>query len=447
MARVLLVSANVSQEPLPVYPLGVAVVAAGLAREGHQVVQFDYLAAGESDDRLRERVAEVAPQYVCISIRNLDNCDSVSPASYPETARRLVQVCREAAGVPVIVGGAGFSILPEAMLAFTGADHGVVGEGERALPALISDLAAGRPVPRLVAGGPLLAGADMPSPLLDQALVDYYLGRSGMINLQTKRGCPHRCAYCSYPSLEGHRLRFRDPAAVVDDLERAKTAHGASSFFITDSIFNDAQGHYLRVAEEIIRRGLEIRWCCYMRPSGFGRAEAALLKRAGLYAAELGTDAGCDVTLAAMNKGFSFDEVLAVNEACADEHLPVAHFIMFGGPDETHETVAEGLANIARLRSSVVFAYSGIRILPDTALHARAVADGVIAAGTPLLEPVYYTSPHVDPAVMNRMIEDAFRGNPLRIFPPIAGQKRLNLLIKYGYRGLLWDEMIRYPQA
>ena len=110
----------------------------------------------------------------------------------------------------------------------------------------------------------------MASPLYNGGTISYYLEQSGMVNLQTKRGCPHGCVYCVYPSLEGNRFRHRDPGVVVDDIERLGTEHGADSFFFTDSIFNDPQGRYLSIAEEILRRRLRIRWCCYMRPERIG---------------------------------------------------------------------------------------------------------------------------------------------------------------------------------
>ncbi|HEY5190783.1 MAG TPA: cobalamin-dependent protein, partial [Candidatus Deferrimicrobium sp.] len=245
MKRILLVSSNVSREPHQVYPLGLAVVAAGLAESGHQVEQFDFLASGESEALLREKVASFDPDYVCISLRNLDNCDSFSRAGYPEIAKRLVGWVRETTGVPVIIGGPGFSILPEELLAFTGADHGIVGEGERIVGELIRDLSEGKTPPPILRSGRLLDGGEMASPLYNGEMIAYYLDQSGMVNLQTKRGCPHGCIYCVYPSLEGNRFRYRDPKAVVDDIARAGAEHGADSFFFTDSIFNDPQGQYL----------------------------------------------------------------------------------------------------------------------------------------------------------------------------------------------------------
>ena len=218
------------------------------------------------------------------------------------------------------------------------------------------------------------------------------------------------------------------------------------SFFFTDSVFNDSAGHYLNIVEEILRRDLALRWCCYLRPEGVGRSEIALMKRAGLYAVELGTDAACDTTLAALGKGFTFAEALAVNRACVAERLPCAHFVMFGGPEETMATVTEGLANLEQLEQTVVFAFSGIRILPGTPLLARAIRDGLLTADSPLREPVYYQSPGVDGEAMNATITKAFRNRRDRVFPPAEGQKRLAIMHRFGYRGLLWDTLIKFPK-
>ena len=446
MKRIFLASSNITTEPYPVYPLGLAVIAAALTEAGHMVEQFDFLASGESEELLAERITAFVPDYVCVSIRNLDNCDSLTVTAYPEIARRLIEVIRKQSRAPVIIGGPAFSIMPEELLAFTGADYGIVGEGERLLCELIRDLREGKTPPRILRGTGVLPGNEMISPLYSENLIEFYREKSGMINLQTKRGCPHACIYCSYPSLEGAHYRCRDSKSVVDDLERLKAVHGVERVFFTDSVFNDSDGHYLEVVEELIRRDLSLRWCCYMRPEGVGRREIALMKRAGLYAVELGTDAASDTTLLALGKGFTFADALEANRACVAERLPCAHFVMFGGPGETMATVTEGLRNLDQLEHTVVFAFSGIRILPGTPLLARAVRDRVLAEGASLRDSVYYMSPDVDAEAMNDIIFTAFRGRRDRIFPPSEGQKRLSIMYRFGYRGLLWDSLIRFPK-
>jgi lipid biosynthesis B12-binding/radical SAM protein len=447
MTRILLVSSNITTEPFPVYPLGLAVIASALADCGHTLEQFDFLAEGQSEEALRGRILAFQPDFVCVSLRNLDDCDSLVAATYPEVARRLVTVIREACPARIIIGGSAFSILPEEILEYTGADHGVVGEGERLICGLIRDLAEGKTAPRILRSEALIPGQELISPLYSQRLVDFYVGQSGMINLQSKRGCPHACIYCSYPTLEGEAYRFREPGAVVDDMEKAIADHGVEKFFFTDSVFNDAEGRYLQIAEEMIRRERPLTWCCYIRPEGLGRKEIALMKRAGLYAAELGTDAACDTTLRTLGKGFTFNDALEVNRAFVAERVPCAHFVMFGGPGETRETVAEGLANLEKLENTVVFAFTGIRILPGTPLWTLAVRQGFVASDASLRVPVFYQSPLIDSETMNTMILESFKGRRDRVFPPELSKKMLAVMHRMGYHGLLWDSLIRFPRA
>ncbi|MEJ2201032.1 MAG: lipid biosynthesis B12-binding/radical SAM protein [Desulfuromonadaceae bacterium] len=449
MSRVFLLSSNATIDPYPVYPLGMAVVAAALSAAGHDVCQFDYLAAGRSPDLLRERIEAFAPDFIGLSLRNLDNADSFSQLQgwYLDAARELLAAVRQVSRAPLILGGPAFSLLPEAILDYLGGDYGIVGEGERALPELLQALAENRPVPRLIRDTPLLDGSRLAAPLYVPELVRFYRQESGLLNLQSKRGCPHRCSYCSYPRLEGERFRFRDPVQLAEEIERLQRDQGVDSLFFTDSVFNDPQGHYLLVAEEFLRRGLKLRWSGFFRPQGMGVKELSLLKRAGLFAMELGTDAASDSTLEGLQKGFGFAEVLAVNRAAVAVGIPCAHFVMFGGPGETETTLREGLANLARLEHCVVFAFSGIRILPDTALRQRAIAEGLLTADNDLLRPVYYFSPQLAPASLNRQLEKAFRGRRDRIFPPPEGQKRLLVMRRFGYRGLLWDTLVRLPQS
>jgi lipid biosynthesis B12-binding/radical SAM protein len=448
MSRVYLFSANTTTEPYPVYPLGMAVLAGALAARGHEVRQFDFLAAGEDEELLHRELREFAPDLVGMSLRNIDNVDSFCGESawYLAQARELVRGIRKATAAPLVVGGPAFSIMPEEILGYLDADHGIVGEGERALCRLVDDLAEGKDLPPLICGEEALRGSEMAAPLYQEELLDFYLGHSGIINLQTKRGCPYKCSYCTYPQLEGRTFRPRPVGAVVDDLERICRDSDQASLFFTDSVFNDPCGHYLELAEEILRRGVDILWSAFFRPQGLGRKELALLKRAGLYALELGTDAASDATLAGMDKGFSFAEVQRVNEACLAEELPCAHFIIFGGPGETPETVKEGLDNIARLGPAVVFAFSGIRILAGAPLQAQAISEGIIPEDLSLLMPAYYYSPDIDPKTMNAAIEESFKGRRNRIFPPSEGQVRLAVMRKFGFNGILWDKLISFAK-
>lgn len=448
MAHVLLISANTTTEPYPVYPLGMSVVASALSQAGHTVRQFDFLASGGSLGALNQVIAEFAPDMTGISLRNIDNVDSLSSNEnwYLEHVRDITSLLKHE-GQIVMVGGPGFSLMPEALLDYLGADHGVVGEGERKMVRLVNMLESGDTPPRLMKPEQGLPGSGMHSPLWDPGIVEFYQKQSGIANVQTKRGCENRCSYCSYPSIEGGVIRPRDPEAVVDEIERMHQQHGAELVFFTDSVFNDTDGHYLAVAEALARKSLPVKWSAFFQPTGMTDEEAILLKRSGLHAMEVGTDASTNATLTAMNKPFAFEDVMGFNETCVRHRIPCAHFVIFGGPGETMQTVHEGIANLNRLENCVVFPYSGIRLHAGTPLFSQAKREGVVAPEQPLLRPHYYFSPAIDPEVLNDTLTRGFADRRDRIFPPSEGQDRMNVLRRFGYRGLLWDTLIQFPDT
>jgi len=447
MARVLLISANTTTDPMAVYPLGMALVDAALVRQGHQTEEFDLLFDREKgQDGLEFTIASFMPDIVGISVRNIDNVDSMSAHKhwYLDHIKTLVSRIRNTRRVPVVLGGPAVSIMPDAILDYTGADYCIVGEGELAFNLLIKEITKGGNPPAVT--GPLsprMASREFLFPRYKKKLVEYYFDQSGMLNYQTKRGCPFGCNYCSYPLIEGKKFRHQDPEFVVENLKRLKTNFHVDSLFFTDSIFNDPAGKFLQVAEAMIRADLGIKWAAYFRPDHISQNDLALLKRAGLYAMEVGSDAACDKTLKGIGKTFGFDRVIAFNEAAITAGISCAHFFMFGGPGETTETIDRGLSNIQRLRHTVVSVFSGIRIIPGTDLVDIALSQGVISPGEDLIQPKFYVAPEINKDKMDSKIMRSFHRRKDRIFPPENGVMRMKVLKAFGFKGLLWDMVLK----
>ncbi len=444
MSKVLMISSNTFVYPYPVYPLGMAVVSFALSEQGHNVFQFDYSVHENPDEELKKTIREFSPDYVGLSIRNIDDVDSLGgELEVLNTERHIIEVVKGETDVPVIAGGSAFSIMPEEIIAYIKADYGVVGSGEEQFNSLIGDLDKGKSCPKITTACLMQSQSGKSgSPLWDKDLVDFYMGKSAMLNLQTKRGCPYNCAYCVYPSLEGRTFRYRDHDAIISDIKRAKDLYGVDSFFFTDSVFNDPEGRYIELAEKIIAADLNIRWAGYFRPKGVGEEEFKILKKSGLYAVEVGSDAGCDETLRRMGKGFTFDDIIDFYNGCNKEGIAGAYFFIFGGPGETEATVREGVENMRKLKDGVIFVYSGIRVLPGTSLHKIALEEGVLSPDDPMLEPVYYFSPGIDVDEMNRVLEEDAKHNRRYIFPPEKGKNMIDAMHTFGYKGLLWNELL-----
>ncbi len=446
MSKVLIVSANVTVRPYSVYPVGMAYIAGALQAAGHEVRQWDYLVSGQSDQALRDVAESFSPDVICVSLRNVDDVDStreIDESWSLFSGKHVIEILRGVTDAPIVAGGPALSIMPDRVLQYTGADCGVVGAGDAVIGWLVEQLAEGEKVERIVIGPDASDGSNgFAAPAHDPELIKYYIEASGIVGVQTKRGCVYRCSYCTYPLLEGRKFRLREAREVVDEIEQLGRDHDATSFFFTDSLFNDAAGNNLHVVEEIVRRGLDIRWSAYFSPLGLDAEAIKLCKRSGLYAAELGTDASTDATLAGLDKPFTWTDVEAANKVLIENEIACAHFIMFGGPDETPQTVAAGLANIEGLDQCVVFGFSGIRLYPNSPLAARAIDEGVIVKGDDLFMPVYYVSPEVDKDWLDETLTSSWASKPDRFFPPNKSDRITQQLRGLGWKGLLWDQIL-----
>ncbi len=444
MAKVLLISGNVTKEPYPVYPLGMSLVAAAARRRGHEVRELDLIPLKESYKNLQEEIEKFAPQFIGVSIRNVDNVNYNEPVSYIPQYAELVKQIKDTSSAPLIIGGSAFTIFPEEILATTGADYGIVGEGESQFCNLIEQLEQGwPPAEKILSGNGSMSGENFHSMERDAGLADYYLKKGGMLNVQTKRGCPHRCAYCSYPLLEGRRYRFRPARDVADEIEMLIKKYQADYYAITDSVFNDAAGKYLEIAEELVRRDINTPWMCYLRPDDFSDDAVDLLKRAGLTSVEWGTDCSTDVTLKAMQKDFFWEAVIKANDQFAAAGIANGHFIIFGGPGETGDTFEQGLRNVMALENCVVFAGTGVRIFPDTTVHRITIEEGLISAEQDISQPTWYFSPDINQTYMHRRLTETFAGRKDRIYQDHDFVEMSHAFHLFGYRGPVWDYILK----
>jgi radical SAM superfamily enzyme YgiQ (UPF0313 family) len=398
--HVLLISANTEKINMPALPMGLGCVAAALEAAGHAVRFLDLMAAAQWRPPLQEAISGMPPDIIGISIRNIDDQVSAEPRFLLEQARQVVAFCRAETTVPVVLGGAGYSIFPESVLDYTGADMGIQGEGEQALTLLLERLEAALPlsdVPGLYLRGRGRQGArsyirdldrfPLPEPgLFDARLAgdaNYYLP------VQTRRGCPLNCSYCSTSAIEGRTIRRRSPQAVIDALSRWRVA-GFSRIYFVDNVFNLPEGYALELCESISRARLDIRWRAILYPGNVSPALVRAMARAGCRDVALGFESGAQPILDAMHKRFSVRDIRQAARLLADHGISRMGFLLLGGPGETRETVLQSLAFADSLNLNAVKLTIGLRIYPHTGLARTAVNEGIIEEGADLLEPRFY---------------------------------------------------------
>ncbi len=444
----LLVAPNRVTTPFPVYPLGVDYVAAAL-RPRHDVRVVD-LGVSDSHDALLAALAALEPDLVGISIRNIDNTEANHPAGFVGEIEQLVRLLRARSAAKIVLGGPGFSLFPEAVLARVAADFGIVGEGEWVV-ALVDALEKGGDL-SLLPGLVLPDRAapqtrpwqgeyarSMPTPVQ----LEHYLRRGGMVNLQTKRGCPYHCSYCTYPLIEGSRVRCFDPERVADEWMELVRA-GAKFIFVTDSVFNSHPAHNLAVAAALEKRGASTPWGAFFAPTRLPKGYFARLKATGLTHVEFGTESLSAPALRAYRKPFTVDLVHTAHAAARDQGLHIAHYIMLGGPGETLQTASETLDQCDKLQGvAALFFFCGVRIYPNTAIAAVARELGQVLQGDTLLEPRFFQSPDAAPAELEALVRGRAASRPNWIVgsgSPVmaAAMKRMHAR---GAVGPLWERL------
>lgn len=444
MKKVVLISANPTRFPYPVYPIGLGYLAQACQEAGHEAVQMDIQL--EDIESIKLKIDQIEPDLIGLSVRNIDNTDKGHFSSYIEYYCRLVENLSSFFEKPVVLGGSGFSLYPEPIMRKTGADYGIVGEGEDQLVALLETLGTDR-LPqngRIFRQTQPLAFDKSRQPLRCPRIVAHYLQFGGIANVQSKRGCPYQCAYCIYPNLEGGVFRYRKVDDVIVECRELITRFGADYIYFTDSVLNDEDEFYLEVAEQLVRQEVKCRWTGFFKPkANWRREDVRLLKRSGLDCVEWGTDSSTDQTLSGMHKGFTWSAVQESNDVFAEEGIANGHYIIFGGPGETRETVKEGLENLKKLRDSVVFAFVGIRIIPNTQIYRTALGEGVIDSRWDGLDEKFYLSPGLKWEVVDGLVRESFDGDICRMYPPTENEELISTLHRRGLKGPLWDLMLK----
>jgi len=198
-----------------------------------------------------------------------------------------------AKGVPVIMGGPHTFFCAEE--AAQHCDAVGIGEGEEIWPKMLADASNGR-LRKFYRADNSLNLAGLPFPRYD--LQDFRkFSFFKTFAVQTSRGCPFRCDFCSERYYLGEKYRFRPVADVIDELKIS----GIKNVLFTDSTFAGKKSHTMELMEALVP--LKLRWSA-LWSSNLCRDVRFLdcAKRSGLLHVNIGLETIDRGTLAGMNK-------------------------------------------------------------------------------------------------------------------------------------------------
>jgi radical SAM superfamily enzyme YgiQ (UPF0313 family) len=199
----------------------------------------------------------------------------------------------------------------------------------------------------------------------------------------------------------------------------------------------------VEVCEAVLRAGVKLNWDCFLRPrKGITRGLLELMQRAGLTHIEFGSDSFSDPVLRRYGKSFDFGEIRRSSELAGELKIRYTHFIIFGGPGETPESMEETIARAATLPGALYFATIGMRIYPGTPLW-RLVTRQRPAEMTAdyLLEPRFYLEPPLTVAGVHARLKQVQQSSSNWAVgdPPPAFVETLAKLRRRGKAGNMWE--------
>ncbi len=451
--RVLLVNTNQIIPPIP--PIGLLYLGAHLKTKGHEVVICDLCLQNDIEATLRNDLEIHKPDIVGVTIRNIDNVTFFSSCEYLPFIQQVVGLIKANYQGPIVLGGAGYSIMPVEILDFLGADFGIVGEGEIALDGLLKILNDPTHYPHidgLVYRNEGVININPPKhiprkvldtlPFQQIDLVDYqkYFSCGGYASISTTRGCAMECNYCTYPVIEGKRFRPRSAQRIVDEIEMF-LERGYDYFNLTDSVFNFSEEHVRNFCKEIIKRGLKLSWNGYLNPITINAETVTLMLKAGCSAFYVGIDTCSEKMLKKMCKGFSKSQIIRAATTLHSLGTDFGFWLLLGGPGETRETILETFDTIDKINPIFTPIMYGIRVFPGTALAYEAIQDGTIKPDVNWLVPQFYISPDVAD-IIEDMVSDFIKYKS-NTWAPLKGNEftinsQLVELYQKGIKGPPW---------
>jgi radical SAM superfamily enzyme YgiQ (UPF0313 family) len=294
-------------------------------------------------------VEEVAqPDYRALDFKpdlvGISSISSTAPRAYD-----LADFYREQ-GIPVILGGAHSSFLPEEGLKH--ADYVVCGEGDQALPELLQVIEGGGDLSQV--GNvcyregdtvhknpwrPFLEDLDS-LPIPNYHLIHQWRGNRGCISIATSRGCPFNCSFCSVILMFGRKYRSNSVDRIMEEVR--VNASQANHVFFCDDNFTANRQRIKELCEKILRVNLKFNWSAQVRVEAARDPELLdLMARAGCYVVFVGLESINPATLKAYNKS---QDLEAIKECVINFHkygIKVHGMFVFGSEMDHYQVIRD----------------------------------------------------------------------------------------------------------
>jgi anaerobic magnesium-protoporphyrin IX monomethyl ester cyclase len=351
----------------------------------HEVIIYDSLIHKADYKKIASFIRKVSPQVVGISTFTHSLLDVVETAKAIKEANPLIHI---------VLGGPHTYTFPEEskhLLGMGCIDSVVLGDGEEVFRDLLKALDTESSLEGIAgiiykdkSGNITKIGApafidnldSLPFPSRDICGVKYYYTPAShghlMATMITSRGCPYNCKFCD----TGKKYRSRSIENVVEEMVLCSKSGFKEIFFIDDT-FNINIERVVQLSEEILRRGVKIKWGCKARCDNVDREMLEVAREAGCVRIHYGVETGVTEGLDSIEKRIT---LAAARDALVETKKAgirtVAYFII-GCPHEKHKADILETINFARSLPADYAVFSLLSPYPDTVFYKEGVAKGI----------------------------------------------------------------------
>ena len=365
--RVLLTtSAAPSQSPFSTIekrpPIGLGFLISVLRNAGHEVFFIDnYLQPDnflETDYLQRNKI-----DYVGIYANTICYRDTLRMFYKLDYLRRTGKWCGK-----IMVGGPHTTVALHTIPDFV--DYIVQGEGERAILDIVEDKVKDR-----VVRNPTIKNLDeLPMPAWDYFIrLPYKWGvewfkETPVFTLNTSRGCPFKCTFCSVGSIWGKQYTYFSAERIVSDIEYLIKNYGAKGIYFREDNFTLNKKRLTTFCNLLIEKKINIPWACETRVNTIDREIVELMHSAGARAFYFGVESGSQKVLDFFKKDITIEQTMNAFNLCHEFGIKTAASVIVGVPTETEDDIVQTVRLVEEIKPTVTW-YNVFVGIPDSELY------------------------------------------------------------------------------
>lgn len=254
------------------------------------------------------------------------------------------------AGKKVIMGGSHVSFMAEEALEHC--DYVVRKEGEKVIVDLVKAIEEGRlpeEIPNIsfkkdgkVVHNPITAFVeDLDSlPIPDYSLIDGMSPNVSVVSIETSRGCPFNCAFCSVILMFGRKLRFKSIERIVEEVKHYQQTIKPRHIFFCDDNFTANFKRTKELLRRFVEEGIECDWSAQVRVEAARDPELLdLMHRTNCYAVYVGFESVNPRTLEAYNKSQTIEDIKQAIDAFHRHKIHIHGMFVFGSDEDDVQTI------------------------------------------------------------------------------------------------------------